>query len=804
MSSANPRARQHVLGIVALSLFAALFTRLWYLQVLETEEATRTVADANIEVVIEEAPRGRILDRSGKVLVENTDTIQVAVDYQDFDALETPEQNALTRRLAQFLNEDAVLIAAGQRVPDDPGPRPDTEDGATTTSSVPGEDEEGDESTTTTSTTTTVVDDPDDPDDNSALDTADPDAIPAGPYEQRPPPFGVATGADNPDGVTDAEADAPDPLTPDDVAERIEDPRYSKFKPIPVATGVSEDLEIYITEHPDQFPTVTVSRTTVRKYNYGALLAHVLGYIGTISEDELDRYQNDEKPYENDDDIGKAGIEQAMERELRGTPGRRVYEVDARNRVVRELEDQREAPVAGRDVYLTIDINMQYIMEKGLAAEVKRRTGVFDGGGCFVEPGCEPKGAASVSIDPRNGQVLAMASFPTYDPNLFVGGISTEDYEAISDEERKDEHNDPLLNRAITGRYAPGSTFKLFSSYAGLDTGLITPNQFYDDTGIYKYAADCPVENPENNCSATNAGRTPHGSVNLEDALRVSSDTYYYWIGDRSWRQRDSIGGEEAMQDSMKKWGLDEPTGIDLPGDAGSRIPTPTWLREFSLELNGDTPLGREAGTWTPGVSGNTMVGQGDVVISPLQLAQGYATLANGGTIWKPQLVLQVTDYSAATNVEVMEPVANGQVELPPEWRDPMIRGFDGVTKGPGGTATRAFSGFDQSTCPVAGKTGTAQVNDKNDSSLFAAFAPTPTPERPSVIAMATVFQEAGFGADAAVPLTRRVLEPFSDMGCDITAFGGKDSPYAAPPGGWFDVDEAIQTFVPTQGDTQD
>jgi penicillin-binding protein 2 len=225
---------------------------------------------------------------------------------------------------------------------------------------------------------------------------------------------------------------------------------------------------------------------------------------------------------------------------------------------------------------------------------------------------------------------------------------------------------------------------------------------------------------------------------------------------------------------------------------------------DFSLQLNGDTDAAREAGTWTPGVSGNTMVGQGDVLMSPLQLALGYATLANGGTVWRPQLVLQVTDYSAATNVEVTDPEARMQVDLPPEWRDPMIRGFDGVTKGPGGTARTAFSGFDQSQCPVAGKTGTAQVNNKNDTSLFAAFAPTPGPGRESVIATATVFQEAGFGAAAAVPLTRRLLEPFASVGCDINRFGADDSGFEAPLGGWFDVQEAMDEYVPTQGDAED
>lgn len=808
MSSTNPRARHHVLGIVALSLFAALFVRLWYLQVLTTDEALAAVDSARTQTVITEAPRGRIYDRSGKELVSNRRTIQVQVDYQQFFELDTPEQTELLRTLAREITADQLLRASGERTADDPGPRPEEAVESTEPEGAdPGEggdDGDGaDGTTTTTTTTTTAPTAPEDEEDASALDPPDGATDqPTGPFGQPAPPAGVATGAQNPDGSGDADPAPPEPVTAEILRERIEDPRYSKFKPVPVATSVSEELELYLTENPDRFPSVSVERVTVRQYNYGALLAHVLGYVGSITEEELEEYQNTEKPYENDDDIGKAGIEAGLERELRGTPGRIVYEVDARNRPIRELVDQRRDPVPGRDVYLTVDINMQYLTEKGLAAEIERRRGVVDNG-CFLPGGCDPPGAASVALDPRNGQVLAIASYPTYDPNLFVGGISTEDYQAISDPESRDVHHDPLLNRAIAGQYAPGSTFKLFSAYAALANGIITPQERYDDTGVYRYAADCPIEVEGNNCSAQNAGRTAHGSVDLIDALRVSSDTYFYKIGDESWRARDRIG-DEAMQRAMTSWGLGERTGIPLPGERPGRIPTPAWLMDFSISLNGDTPEAEEAGTWTPGVSGNTMVGQGDVLLTPLQLAQGYATLANGGTIWQPQLVLQVTDYGAGTNVTVTEPTATGQVDLPPEWRDPMVAGFDGVTKGPGGTAVRGFSGVDQSGCPIAGKTGTAQVNDKNDTSLFTAFAPTPTEGRVSTVAMATVFEEAGFGSMAAVPLTRRVLEPFASVGCRIEAFGAPESPFTAPVGGWFDVGEAQAEYIPTTGDSID
>ncbi len=817
MSSSNLRARQTVLGIVALSLFAALFTRLWYLQVLTTDEYEVAAEAVRTERVILEAPRGRILDRQGKVLVENARTIQVSVDWQDFTDLSTPEQSELLRNLSREITLDEQLRFQGLRLSCDPGGREPEEAGAATAPLGEGDGDGEGEGGEGAATTTPSGTDPTEPD---GTDSSEPSGtVPAVAQvddetcANRPPPAGVATGADNPDGESDTGLTAPDPVTDHILRERIDDRRFSKFKPVPVARGISEELEARITENPDLFPTVVVERTTVRKYNYGALAAHVLGYVGSITEDELELYQNPDKPYENDDEIGKAGIERGMEEDLRGTPGLRVYEVDARNRPIREIESDYRAPVPGRDVYLTLDINMQYLMEEGLAVTVAHRTGVRDNG-CFQPEtdGCDPQGAASVAIDPRDGQVLAMASYPTYDPNLFVGGISSRDYEAIADERRKDIHHNPLFNRAIRGEYAPGSTFKLFSAYAALANGIIGPGDYYDDTGVYLYDPDCPTDSTVR-CSAKNAGSTAHGSVNLSDALRVSSDTYFYRLGDLSWRAAEAGRlPEDAMQARMKDWGLNAETGIDLPGERPGRIPTPEWLRDYSLQLNGDTELGRDAGTWRAGTSGNTMVGQGDVLVTPLQLALGYGALANGGTVWEPQLVLQVTDFAARTNAVVIPATETGRVDLPPEWRDPMIEGFDGVTKAAGGTATSVFQGLDQSVCPIAGKTGTAQATNQNDSSLFTAFAPTPTEGRTSTIAMATVFEQAGFGASAAAPLTRWVLQPFAEYGCDINAFGAPGNPdtgvpasrYTAPLGGWFDVEAGARAISIPEATTED
>jgi penicillin-binding protein 2 len=673
--------RHAVVGALALIAVTAIVAA-----VLVTRSAgTDPAADGRTEVVPIEAPRGRILDRSGKVLVEDGTLLEVRVDV---DAITDDERRSALSALAALLETDRTSVPASA---------------------------------------------------------------------------GVATGA---------------PVTADDLGARAAEGGV-------VATGVGEEVRAAVEADPDRYPGVTVGPAGGRTYRYGALAAHVLGYVGRSAEGE---------PI-----TGRAGAELAFDEDLTGTPGEIVYQLDASGQRVRELVDRRVEPEPGRDVYLTIDINLQYLVEKGLAAEVERRRGVQDNG-CFMPGGCDPRGASAVAVDPRDGAVLALASYPTYDPMLFAGGISEADVASMSAEATGDQHDFPLLDRALLSQVPPASTFKPFVAHAAMAAELLTPEYVYDDTGVYRYSADCDTS-VENNCSATNAGQVAHGAVDVSAALTRSSDTFFYKLGDDAWRARDRIG-EEALQEGIVEWGFGEPTGIDLANEAGGRVPTPEWLMAFSLELNGDTEMGRQAGTWTAGVSGNMAVGQGDVLATPLQIATAYAALANGGTRWRPQLLLQSTDHATAADSRVMEPEAVGEVDLPAAWRDPLIAGLDDVTKAAGGTATTAFAGFDQSACPVMGKTGTAQVTGKNDSSLFAAVAPTPAEGRAATISIAAVFEEAGFGAAAAVPLVRRVLEPFASVGCDMATFGAPDSPFEAPLGGYFDVTAAQAEYVPAGTDS--
>lgn len=667
-------------GVVAMAAGLLVTTGL---SVMSSDAAEELRA----QVVVVEAPRGRILDREGKVLVEDGLVAEVAVDPAGLAGLPAAERQVVADRLTEALLADRVEALAA--------------DPASVRGAVPG-------------------------------------APPGSPF----------------------------PLDPVDVWSRLAD--ADADEPVTVVFGASDALVARLRAAPEDFPGVVVTEEPARRYPYGALAAHVLGYVAAPS-------QYDEGLPEAASVVGRAGVERTWDTDLRGRPGRIVYEVDDQGRPVRELTDRRVEPQPGRDVYLTIDIDVQYALEQALATEVQGRRGVVDGGCPTSAEGCDPPGAAGVVLDPRDGAVLALASYPTYDPALFAGGISAREYQALTPE----AGDAPMFDRATTGQYAPAATIKPFTAHAALAAGLVAPGETYQDTGVHLYDPDCDVSTLPSRCAAQNRGATAHGAVDLRAALAVSSDTYWYRLGDQAWQHRDAIG-EEALQDGLAAWGFGRETGVDLGHEAAGRVPTPAWLVEFSRALNGDTELGREAGTWRTGTSGNLAVGQGDLLVTPLQLASAYGGLARSGERFVPRVVLRVTDHASPDGRVVTEPEPAPPVAVEPGWGAALLGGLADATTASYGTARAVFGGFDQTACPVAGKTGTAQVAGKDDTSLFAAVAPAPSPGQEARLAVAVVVEGAGFGASAAGPAVRRVLDA---TGCDPAA-----AP-TAPLGGWFTVD---------------
>ncbi|HEX6418022.1 MAG TPA: penicillin-binding transpeptidase domain-containing protein, partial [Acidimicrobiales bacterium] len=343
-------------------------------------------------------------------------------------------------------------------------------------------------------------------------------------------------------------------------------------------------------------------------------------------------------------------------------------------------------------------------------------------------------------LDPNNGQVIAMASYPSYDPNLFVDGIDAREWAYLNDP----ANHYPLNNWAIQGQWAPGSSYKLFVGYSALMAGVMAPDTVFSDRGGYQIPGCTGVK-----CYRSNAGGAAYGNVTIQRAITVSSDAYFYNVGAQFWLQRDRFGGDDGMQNHLYPFGLGERSGIALTGEAPGRVPTPSWKREYNERVDGDP-------VWRAGDSVNMAIGQGDVLVTPLQLANGYATFANGGTRWVPMVALRAERYQTGEVTHEFQPEAAGEVPLPAHFRQPL---YDGLVNVPvNGTAVRAFSGFPLDTYPIAGKTGTAQVAGRADTAVFAAFGPAPAPR----YSVAVMLEESGFGGTAAAPVVRALFDALS------------------------------------------
>ncbi|CAA9263532.1 MAG: Peptidoglycan D,D-transpeptidase MrdA [uncultured Acidimicrobiales bacterium] len=619
MTQDSSRLRLGVLGMVVLSLFCALSARLWYLQVLASPTLAVEAQHNSVAVVYTEAPRGRILDRNGKVLADNRVVL--------------------------------ALVANREEV----GKRPEVLDRL------------------------------------SAL-------------------IGVPVNVLN---------------------ERMADERYSLFKPVPVAVDVPKDKLIYVREHQGDFPGIQGVQVTERVYPHGALAAHVLGTVGEINDEELGPRKA--AGYKAGDTIGKSGIELTYETDLRGEPEISKLEVDSVGRVQRSLGGQ--PAVQGNDVRLTIDLDIQRAAEDSLAQGIvlARKSTDFLTGKPFLAPG-----GSVVVTDPRNGSVLAMASNPAFNPNEFTNGISVRRFAELNDP----AGHYPLNNRAIQGLYAPGSTFKLATSIAGLRAGLITPRDTYNDQGAYTVVG-------QRSATFTNARGARNGLVDVAKALTVSSDVFYYWLGERFWDGRGSLG-QAAIQDVGRSLGMGEYTDIDLPFESNGRVSDPAGRQK----LHKDNPEAFPYPEWYTGDNLNIAVGQGDTAITPLQLTNAYASFINGGTVYAPHVGDAVLDRQGQ-EIRRVEAKVLRRVEIPASIREPLLAGFRGVVADPLGTGFGVFSGFPLAAFPVAGKTGTAEVGGKQDTSLFTAYAPADSPR----YAVSAVLEESGLGASAAGPVVRRVFE---------------------------------------------
>ena len=578
---------------------------------------------------------------------------------------------------------------------------------------------------------------------------------------------------------------------------------YSPFLPMPVAEDIDERTAIALEERIEDLPGVTILEQSRRVYPYAPLASHVVGYMGRITAETKDFYQD--KGYYLNERVGQFGIELSMEEDLHGVWGSVTYEVDNASRIVREVE--RIPPINGNDVQLTIDLDQQQFAEQALETQLKRRQREVainprDPEKNFEElvfpeyprevPYKAPAGSVVVQ-NHQNGQIIALASYPTFDNRWFEADLGGGKFEEIFPS--VDANGDPidpdesiLVNRAIQGRYNLGSTFKPFTAFAALDTGLLDVNDYYVDQGTYRMesveADRCNsglVRCVYRNATCSGTGRPcVYGAVDVETALAVSSDAFFYRIGELIMTTNNF---EPVLQEEVRKFGFGSDPGIELPFAFDGTVPDAELKAEYAER--GVISESEGSGYFT-GDNVQLAIGQGLLSASPLQLAMGYSTIANKGNVLRPEIIKavyqpgvpdsDVQGYADLTEARLArEPNVNGELirQLPlaeESWQE-IDRGLTRVIYGRGTTSDyyhsttgeNLFYYYPDSAIPLAGKTGTAQGAGNypwNDSSAFAAYSRDPS--RPYTVT--AYLEKAGYGSQAAAPVVKCMFLQMSGL----------------------------------------
>lgn len=502
-------------------------------------------------------------------------------------------------------------------------------------------------------------------------------------------------------------------------APRISELVHQQLEQLPygnatIKADVPRPVFNYLLERQREFPGVTVQQTYLRRYPYGEVAAHVLGTVGQISAQELK--WSHFKGVAPGSVVGQMGLEYSYDRYLRGRDGAARVQVNSLGEPKGYLPERQ--PVQGKQLKLSLDINLE---KTGLQA-IQSAAG---GPGAFV------------ALDPRNGQVLGMGSSPSFDPNIFAKPEPAGVYKQVFGGAES-----PVVNRAIDGQYPTGSTFKLITATAGLESGLITPGTVVYDGGRVTIGGR----------TFQNAGGAGNGAVALVQAIKVSSDVYFYLIGAHANTDKPQGG---PIQKWARLYGFGRPSGIDLPGEAKGFVPTPGWRdRGYAHYLRCHKQGHRNCGLidrpWSIGDNVNFATGQGDFLSTPLQLADAYATLINGGRVIRPHVGMEIQNDVG----DVLQSVNSGVVRrlgIDPSYRQAILEGLHEAASQPGGTSADVFRGFPR---PVYGKTGTAQHQGSQDQSWYVCYVPDPA--RPIVVAVTV--ERGGFGAQAAAPAARLIL----------------------------------------------
>jgi penicillin-binding protein 2 len=624
MTEGKIPVRLKALAFLCTLMFAALATRLWFMQVLAAEQYRKAANQNSVRLVYEQAPRGRIFDRHGNLLVGNRESLVVTVNRQE---LGQKDLEKVLFRLSKLLGIPATKLGA-----------------------------------------------------------------------------------------------------------RLEDPRYYQFTPVPIAFDVPKRVVLFIEEHSDHFPGVQTQLVPVRTYPEGKLATQLLGYVGEISSDQLKQAGYKKRHYRQGQIVGKSGVEQTYEWWLQGREGEQKLRVNSRGRQIGSIGERLPRP--GDDLELSVDERVQRLAEQSLHLGMRAARSVVD-----EETGqyLRADAGAVIVMDPKTGEILALASAPTYDPNVFLDGITSAEWKRLN----APVNRYPLLDRTVQADYPPGSTFKPFVALSALHRGFASPYGSYDCPPSYTAPGD-QSGTVFNNWSSTN-----YGYISLAEALIISCDTVFYQFGWDFWVQYfHTDPHQELLQKDLRSFGFDRPTGVDLPSEHSARIPDAEW----KAQIHKENPSAFPYGDWLPGDYINMSIGQGDALVTPLQLAVAYSAIANGGTVWAPRVGLEIKRPDGKV-VRVVHPHKQGRLPFTQEQLAYVRNALAYVPQT--GTAAVSFAGFPFDQVPVAGKTGTAEVKPHQPDSWFAAMVPAGDPKY-VVVAMV---EQGGHGSTTAAPIVRRIIE---------------------------------------------
>jgi len=688
--------RVAMLGGIAFALFAIVFFRLWFLQVLSGEEYVSQAAENRVRKVKIEAPRGDVVDRNDSPLVV---TKEAAVVQLMPDELPEIEMELSERYLARLSAAERDRLAAGDRLT--AFDRRERAPGERTTKA----DRRARRSLERRAGTARRV----------AVPPLPPSATGARRLYRR---LGKVIG-----------------VRPSTIHRRVvQQLALTPYAAVTVKTDVGRSAYNYLLERQERFPGVRSSKTYIRDYPFKEIGAQLFGTLAEISPEQLK--QDEYRGVAAGTRIGRDGIEETYDRWLRGTDGFTRISVDAQGRPRDELPSQPGKPRQGNRVKLSLDIELQKTANDAMAQAVARARGKYS----------DAKAGAFVALNPENGEIYALGSFPSYDANLFAKPISREKYEQLNSQAQ----GAPLFNRALNAGYPVGSTFKPITALAALESGELTPgNTTYFDRGEFCLGKQC----------RRNALGAQFGSVDLVQSLAKSVDTYYYELG----RRLNGVEGR-PLQTWARRLGVGRRTGIDLPGEVTGLVPDARWRNaafrryERCRERNGDLAYQSAAALfkcggidriWTVGDNVSLAIGQGDLQASPLQVAVAYSTLANGGRVVRPRLGEAVEDGQGSLVQELDRP-ARRRVDFDPRNRELIMEGLRRATA-PGGTSGGVFKGFPGT---VYGKTGTVERPPQPDQSWYAAYVN----EKNRPIVVVTTVEKGGFGAETAAPAACRIL----------------------------------------------